>query len=119
MIEKGQTTPDDLLLDRVERLKVERASCLTALERAKAGRESVTPIDHAKLRAFAELISCAIDRGRRSVWESYLSRSSSASRVGHEDIRIFGQKTVLEQLAPAEVPARVFAVLYVNAPRRE
>ena len=97
MIEKGQTTPDELLLDRVERLKAERASCLAALERAKAGRESVTSIDEPKLIAFAELMRSRLTNGEVQFRKAYLSALIERVEVGDDEIRIFGQKTVLEQ----------------------
>jgi hypothetical protein len=97
MIEKGQTTPDDLLLDRVERLKAERAYCLAALERGKAGRESFTPIAEDKLTAFAELMRSRLTEGEVQFRKTYLSTLIERVEVGDDVIRIFGQKTMLEQ----------------------
>ena len=97
MIEKGQTTPDELLLDRVERLKAERSSCQAALERATTGRESVTPIDEAKLKAFAELMRTRLTDGEVQFRKAYLSALIERVEVGDSEVRIFGQKTVLEQ----------------------
>ena len=105
MIERGQTTPDELLIDRVERLKAERASCLGALERAKIGRENLAPIDDAKLRAFAELMRSRLTDGEVQFRKEYLSALIERVEVGPSGARMIDLKNVLEQKVTASACA--------------
>jgi len=64
------------------RRTAERASCLAALERAEAGRESATLVDVAEIKAFAELMRSRLTDGDVQFRKAQLSALSERVEVG-------------------------------------
>jgi site-specific DNA recombinase len=96
MVESGLSEPDELLLQRIERLKLERSSYLAALERCKVARSDTAPITDIQLSNFAGFMKERLCSEEIPFRKAYLSALIDRIDVSAEAIQIIGRKSVLE-----------------------
>ncbi|HEY0233695.1 MAG TPA: recombinase family protein [Afipia sp.] len=101
LVEDGVTEIDDVLKDRIVRLKAERDKASAALERIES-RGPAVQFDTDKITRFGTLMRENITQGDIPFRKSYLRSLIEAVEVDDRVIRIHGSKTTLERAVLAD-----------------
>jgi site-specific DNA recombinase len=89
---------DPTLKERVAGLRAERDHAKAALDRAYAELRPETRITEEKMEAFARLMRENVSTGAVPFRRAYLRSVIDQIEVDDEEVRVFGRKSVLEQL---------------------
>ena len=98
LVEDGAVEVDDVLEDRLRVLRVEKAKAEAALGRMGTRSEAACVIDEAVLERFGQLMRDKLDQGDVNARRAYIASVVSAIEVGHDRIRIVGQRDTLQRL---------------------
>jgi site-specific DNA recombinase len=101
MVEDGVATMDDLLKDRITALKADRETAHAALDRARGANRAPIVIPGDKIEAFGRLMRDRLTTGDVPFRKAYLGAIIDRVEVDDHQIRICGQKDVLEQAIAA------------------
>jgi site-specific DNA recombinase len=96
LVEEGLTELDDMLGERIAKLKAGRNKAASALERIES-QQPATKLDQDKITRFGNLMRQKITEGDIPFRKAYLRSLIEAIEVDDRVIRIHGSKTVLER----------------------
>ena len=100
-MEDGLTDLDDMLKDRIAKLKTDRDRAESALDRIQSGGPAIQ-FDTAKIARFGNLMRRNITEGTIPLRKAYLRSLIEAVEVDDRIVRIHGSKTVLERAVLAD-----------------
>ena len=101
LVEEGLTDLDDMLKDRITKLKADRDSAASALDRIERQGPAIR-LDTGKIARFGILMRRNITEGEISFRKAYLRSLIEAVEVDDRAVRIHGSKTVLERAVLAD-----------------
>ncbi len=101
LVEEGLTDLDDMLKERLAKLKTGREKASSALERIES-QGPATRLDGDKIARFGILMREKIAKGEIPFRKAYLRSLIDAVEVGDRIVRIHGSKTVLERAVLAD-----------------
>ena len=97
MVEDGIAEMDDILKDRLTKLKAERETTRATLDRATGANRPPIVIPGDKIEAFGRLMRERLTTGEIPFRKAYLGAIIDRVEVDDAQIRILGRKDVLEQ----------------------
>ncbi len=101
LVEEGLTDLDDMLKERIAKLKADRDRAALALDRIESSGPA-TRLDADKIARFGTLMRQNITEGEIPFRKAYLRSLIEAVEVDDRVIRIHGSKTVLERAVLAD-----------------
>ena len=97
LVEDGLTDLDDVLKERLDRLKADRDRARAALEVTKSQQRADIRIDPALIEAFGRTMRENLTSGSTPFRKAYLRSLIDVIEVDHAQVRIKGSKDVLER----------------------
>ena len=104
LVEDGVTDLDDLLKERLDRLKADRDRARAALEATKSRHGADIRIDPALIESFGRTMRENLTTGSTPFRKAYLRSLIDVIEVGDAQVRIKGSKDVLERAVVASRP---------------
>src|SRR5262249_31474430 len=104
LVEDGMTDLDDVLKERLDRLKADRDRARAAFEATKSRQGSAIRIDPALIEAFGRTMRENLTTGSTPFRKAYLRSMIDVIEVDDAQIRIKGSKDVLERAVLASRP---------------
>jgi site-specific DNA recombinase len=97
LVEDGMTDLDDVLKERLDRLKADRDCAKSALDAAKSQHGAAIRIDPALIKSFGRAMRENLTTGSTPFRKAYLRSLIDVIEVDDTQIRIKGSKEVLER----------------------
>jgi site-specific DNA recombinase len=104
LVEDGVTDLDDLLKERLDRLKADRDRARAALEATKSRKGADIRIDPALIESFGRTMRENLTTGSTPFRKAYLRSLIDVIEVDDAQVRIKGSKDVLERAVVASQP---------------
>ena len=105
MVEDGVTDRDDILKDRLAKLKLDRDRARTALDRIKLQTTAPTAFDSETIERFSRAMREDIATGKVPFRKAYIQSVVDRIEVDDGVVRIIGAKSTLEHAIAGKVVA--------------